>query len=302
MVNYHEPVLLKEIIDELKPFSGMTYLDATLGGGGHLFELINQANNDCEFVAIDRDMDSIEFVKGKFIENDYEIKNIENGVEVGREKVFGYLMNMNFNDLSIIDKFNKYDLILADLGVSSHQLDTQERGFSFRTNSRLDMRMDRKETVLAKDLVNGLYEDELEKIFREYGEEPFSKKIASNIVKKRKIKRIETTDELFNIIKESVPGRDSHKTRESAQRVFQALRILLNDELAALNIFLPSAFEKLNENGRMGIITFHSLEDRIVKNFVKQKESTTTKLILPTSQEIKINRRSRSAKLRLIIK
>jgi 16S rRNA (cytosine1402-N4)-methyltransferase len=302
MVNYHEPVLLKEIIDELKPYSGMTYLDATLGGGGHLFELIKQSNNDCKFMAIDRDMDSIEYVKEIFIENSYEIKNIENGVEVSKGKVKGYLKNLNFNNFFKLDEFDKYDLILADLGVSSHQLDTQERGFSFRTNSQIDMRMDRKETVSAKDLVNGLYEDELEKIFREYGEEPFSKKIASNIVRRRKVKRIETTDELFNIIKESVPGRDSHKTRESAQRVFQALRILLNDELAALNIFLPSAFEKLNENGRMGIITFHSLEDRIVKNFVKQTKSITTKLILPTSLEIKINRRSRSAKLRLIIK
>lgn len=300
MLNYHKPVLLKEIVHELKPFEGMTYLDATLGGGGHLFELIEQANYNCKFMAIDRDIDSIKFVKEKFVENGYEIKNIENGFEVSKGKSFGYLINSNFSDLSKTSKFDRYDLILADLGVSSYQLDTKDRGFSFKNDSKLDMRMDQKESISAKDLVNGLYKDELEKAFIEYGEEPFAKKIAINIDKRRKAKQIETTGELFNIVKESVPGKDSHIARESAQRVFQALRIMLNDELAALNTFLPSAYEKLNENGRMGIITFHSLEDRIVKNFVKQTKNTNTKLILPSSQEIKENRRARSSKLRII--
>lgn len=290
MSNYHISVLLQEAIDALQVSAGKKYIDATLGGGGHTFAIANAGG---EVLGLDVDEDALEFVK-KNIKS--QIPNIK-------------LARGNFKDIDKLAKENGFvhvDGILFDLGVSSHQFDTGERGFSFRFDAPLDMRMDQTLTVQAKDLVNGLTKGELQELFTKLGEENFAKRIAEYIVKIRQTKPIQTTKELAEIAEHCYP-RGYHKVHP-ATKIFQALRIAVNDELNSLKEALPKAMELLKPGGRLVIISFHSLEDRIVKDTLKEfveehlGKNITEKPIIPGETELEENQRSRSSKLRIFEK
>lgn len=290
MSNFHNSVLLKEVIDYLQIQPGKRYIDATLGGGGHTKRILELGG---KVLGIDVDEEAIEYVLEKLRVSEGELRLVKGNFR-------------NIDELARANGFGHVSGILFDLGVSSHQLDTAERGFSFAKIGRLDMRMDQGLDVTAKDLLNVLTKGELYALFIEYGEERFSKKIASHIVESRRIKSIETTRDLETIVRSSVPVRD-YKTNP-ATRVFQALRIAVNDELDSLNNALPKSFGLLEDKGRIVVIAFHSLEDKIVKHtfatWEEQRLGTiiTKKPVLPTESEIKINSRSRSAKMRVFEK
>ncbi len=301
----HKSVLLNESIDALRIKSDGIYVDATAGGGGHSAQIAQRLDGG-RLILIDQDPDAIKALNERM--KDYDCTTI---------------VQDNFcNIKSILDelKICRVDGILADLGVSSHQLDTTERGFSFHNDAPLDMRMSQS-GVTAADLVNDLGEQELAKIISRYGEEKFAKNIARNIVKSRQRKTIETTLELAEIVKESMPAaarRDGHPAR----RTFQALRIEVNGEIERLDNSITDMFDSLNIGGILAVITFHSLEDRIVKqNFAKLCSGCTCPSDFPicvcgktprgkncfkakkaSSQELEENPRSRSAKLRAIEK
>jgi len=298
----HFSVLREESVEALDIKEDGLYVDCTAGGGGHSAEILKRLKNG-KLIAIDRDPDAIEVLKERFKDN----PNIE-------------IVNDTFDNITEILNGRKADGILADLGVSSFQLDTAERGFSFHKDAPLDMRMS-KSGVSAADLVNTLSENELTRIIRDYGEEKFAKSIASNIVKARKEKRIETTFELVDIIKKSMPMkamRDSHPAR----RTFQALRIEVNGELEKLSSSLEKMFDALTVGGVLAIITFHSLEDRMVKQrFASFCQGCTCpkdfpicvcgktpsgellfKNKKPSQEELNVNQRSRSATLRAVRK
>lgn len=291
MNNYHISVLLQESIDLLRVKSGELYIDATLGGGGHSLEIVKRGGR---VLGIDADEEAIEYVRNRIKNHELRIK----GSQIT-------LVQGNFSNIAEIAKMNGFENvsgILFDLGVSSHQFDTPERGFSFQHDAALDMRMDRNLTVSAKDLVNGLGRNELSELFMKLGEEPFAKKIANQIVKARSFKPIETTSELASIVRSVVftkPG-GTHP----ATRIFQALRMAVNDELNVLKSALTQSLTVLRPGGRLAVITFHSLEDRIVKEdfrqFEKEKRGVilTDKPMTPTAEEIQQNSRSRSGKLR----
>ena len=299
----HISVLLNEAVTALNIKPNGIYIDGTAGGAGHSKEIAKRLTESGMLLALDRDPDAVEVAKNR-------LKGLN-------AKVF----NLNFTDFNMALKEEgklKFDGMLLDLGVSSYQLDNKDRGFSFHNDAPLDMRMS-KSGVSAKDLVNNLSEEELAKIFFTYGEEKFSRKIAKEIVKKRPLN---TTLELADVISQAVPAaaeRDGHPAR----KVFQALRIAVNGELDCVEKVIGEAFEKLNLGGRIAIITFHSLEDRIVKKkFAELCEGCTCppdfpvcvchkkpkaklvskKPILPTEEEIRVNPRSRSAKLRVLEK
>jgi len=289
MNNYHKSVLLDEAIKFLEVEKGKKYIDATLGGAGHTSEILK---NGGIVLGLDIDEDAIinALVNLKF--------------EDGRLK----LVQGNFNNIKNIaneNGFSKVSGILFDLGVSSHQFDERKRGFSFRFNAPLDMRMDMSLSVTAKDLINGLTEPEMTELFTKLGEERFARRIAHAIAKKRLEEEIITTEDLANLIASSKPYKGKI---HPATQVFQALRIAVNDELNALRETLPQAVELLESKGRLTIITFHSLEDRIVKHFFVDQEKKgklkiiNKKPIIPTELETEINKRSRSAKLRIIEK
>lgn len=291
MSEFHRSVLLHEAVDLLNVRPGRKYIDATLGGGGHGLEIAKKGGL---VLGIDTDEDAIEFVGRK-------IKSLELRIRNNIRIAHG-----NFSEVGEIARengFEKVDGILFDLGVSSHQFDEAERGFSFAKEGPLDMRMSKDLKVTAKDLVNGLTKQELEELFTRLGQERFARKIADSIVKARAKKQIATTGELAEIVKKSVYRSvyDVHP----ATRVFQALRIAVNDELNALREALPQAVDLLEDSGRVVVISFHSLEDRIVKQTFKQFESDgrgailTKKPITPGEEELKRNPRSRSAKLRI---
>lgn len=295
MNNYHTSVLLKETIDALHIQSGHQYIDATLGGGGHTLEILKQGG---KVLAIDQDSEAI-----AFITEDLRSKNQE--LRIGTDL---FLAKGNFSEIDILAKeygFTNVSGILFDLGVSGHQLDTAERGFSFRYDAMLDMRMDRSLAVTAKDLIHALSVGELQKLFEKFGEEPFANRIAKAIVQSRGVKSIDTTKQLAEIIAHVVPG---HGNVHPATRVFQALRIAVNDELHNLEEAMPKALSLLEKKGRLVIITFHSLEDRIVKNafiaFEKEQKGllVVKKPISAQEEEIIKNNRSRSAKLRIFEK
>ncbi len=288
--NYHIPVLLQETIEGLNVRPDHRYIDATLGGGGHTREILNRGG---EVLGIDQDPEAIEFVKENFKS------------QISNHKL--KLVRGNFAHLKEIAEkngFTKVSGILLDLGVSSHQLETGERGFSFNKNAVLDMRMDPDLEVTAKDLVNGLNEGELYELFEKYSEEYRSRAIANALVFARALKPIETTDELAEIVTKA-KGKGKFGRTHPATRIFQALRMAVNDELNNLRLSLPQAVELLGQGGRLAILSFHSLEDRIVKNFFKEREKEgilqiiNPKPIGPTDGEIKANPRSRSAKLRI---
>lgn len=289
MNNYHTSVLLHEIINLLDVQKGKKYIDATLGGGGHSAGILEKGG---KVLGIDTDSEAIEYIKKNF---QFSISNFQLKVVRG-----------NFGDIDNIAKANKFDQaagILFDLGVSSHQFDTAERGFSFRNEGPLDMRMDKDLEVTAAGLVNILTKGELYDLFSKLGEEGFARVIANNIARARRIKAIETTWELSEIINNSVPNI---KIRLDANaRIFQALRIAVNDELNSLRRALPKAFKLLEPKGKIAVISFHSLEDRIVKKQFMEWETQgkgtvlTKKPVRPSETEIENNKRSSSAKLRV---
>jgi 16S rRNA (cytosine1402-N4)-methyltransferase len=276
----HISVLATELISGLTIHPGGIYLDATVGGGGHS-RLILQAATDTQVIAIDRDEDAINAAKNNLAEFSDRIT----------------FWHGNFAEYQ--PKNIKFNGIIADLGVSSFHLDTGSRGFSFRQEAELDMRMDRRESLTAAEIINEWEEKELADIFYKYGEERLSRRIAKQIVEKRPF---QTTTELANEIFHSVPRSYRYGRIHPATRVFQALRIVVNQELASLETFLKTAPHWLKPSGRIGIISFHSLEDRIVKHSFKESEILqviTKKPIIPQEAELQQNLRSRSAKLRI---
>lgn len=298
----HVPVLLTESVDLLITDKSGSYFDATLGFGGHSEAILQRLDSMGKLIATDVDDYAFGYCKEKF-KNDKRVS----------------LYKFNFSMVDVIAKIESlpgFDGIFADLGVSSFQLDDPASGFTFRSETTLDLRMDKTKKLTAADVVNELSEEELSAIFRDLGEEKNHKKIARAIVNTREKKKIKTTADLKEIISEFIPVNYLTKT---LSRVFQALRIYVNDELNMLNEFLQRSVEVLKPGGRLVIISYHSLEDRIVKEFFRnesmsslspkedpfglQKKSARVKIltkkpILPSKEEVKINRRARSAKLR----
>jgi 16S rRNA (cytosine1402-N4)-methyltransferase len=280
MSDYHEPVFLKETIEGLRVEKNKKYIDATLGGGGHSFEILRLGGI---VLGIDVDQDAIANIENKKPEN----------LTVARG---------NFRDIDKIAHLNKFDKvagIIFDLGVSSHQIDTPTRGFSFQNEGPLDMRMDQELGVRALDLIKILTKGELCEIFTKFGEETHAWAISDAIVRARSVKPIETTTGLAKIVF-AIAGQ--------SKKVFQALRIAVNDELVSIEEALPKALELLDEDGRLCVISFHSLEDRIVKRkFLEFEEKKmgkiiTKKPIVPTDEELERNKRAGSAKLRVFEK
>lgn len=299
----HVPVLLKESIDLLKPEEGRMFVDATINGGGHSEEILKKMEQEAILIGIDQDEDLINSLKNKFQK------------EIGEKRLI--LINGNFKDLKNLLK-DKPDGIIFDLGMSSYHLEKSGRGFSFQKDEPLIMTYgkDWQNKLTAREILNAWSREELEKILREYGEERFAKRIAEAIAERRKLKKIETTKELTEIILRAISRMRIHPPKfqrkfwrvHPATKTFQALRIAVNDELDVLSKGLNQAFEILKPGGRMVVISFHSLEDRIVKNFFRQKkqenqgEILTKKPIQPSVEEIRRNPKSRSAKLRGIAK
>ncbi len=286
MEKLHIPVLLSEVLANLQPHPGEKYLDLTAGYGGHAREILDVTRQYKDSVLVDRDEFAINYLEDEF-PSDIEIKYTDFYSAV----------------FQLYERGKTFDLILADFGVSSPQLDMEERGFSFKYDSPLDMRMDQKQTLTAKDIINKYSERELAEIFIKYGEEKpgHAKLLAREIVHHRPI---HTTKELAELI-----ARKSHYSKtHPATRIFQAVRIVVNSELEQIEDTLPLLPKLLNPNGRLGIITFHSLEDRLVKDFFKAASShgeeseltiLTKKPIVAGDVELAINPRARSAKLRV---
>ena len=296
MNNFHTPVLLKEVIENLRVEKGKKYIDATIGGGGHAFEILERGGI---VLGIDVDREAIEHIREEVGSQKSEVKNSKRLI----------LVKGNFRDIDKIAHskgFDKVSGIVFDLGVSSHQLEEGERGFSFLREGPLDMRMDQDLSIPAKDLINVLTKGELYELFSKLGEESNAWRISELIVSARKVKPIETTLDLVEIIKQAKPQRLSKIN--PATQVFQALRIAINDEINALKDGLPKALGLLENRGRLITISFHSLDDRVVKqSFVRFKnenrgEIITAKPITPNGEEIDRNIRSRSAKLRVLEK
>lgn len=288
MENFHTPVLLEEIIDFLRVTPGEKYIDATLGGGGHTEEILKRGG---KVLGIDWDPEAIEYVGSRI-----QGLGFRNNLT---------LIRGNFKDLKQIalsNNFGEVSGILFDLGVSTHQISTEERGFSFSSDAPLDMRMDPGLAVTAQDLVNGLTKGELYELFFKLGEEHNSRAIAQAVVRARAVKPIRTCLELAELIAQVKGGGWKKRKIHPATQVFQALRIAVNGELENLKVALPQAVELLKKEGRLVVISFQSLEDRIVKDFFRQEKrlKTLTKHPLrPSVEEITINPRSRSAKMRL---
>lgn len=305
----HISVLLKECLEGLDIKENGTYVDCTLGGAGHSSHILEKLSSEGTLIGIDQDNDALRAAKEK-------LKNYSN---------VKFVHNNFYNIDSILTSLNipKVDGILMDLGVSSYQLDEGERGFSYMKDAPLDMRMDRDREFSAYKVVNTYSEEDLYRIIRDYGEEKFAKKIAKFIVDKRADKPIETTLELVDIIKAAIPAKARREGPHPAKRTFQAIRIEVNGELAILNKAIEDGVEHLNKGGRMAIITFHSLEDRIVKLKYRELANPCTcpkefpvcicgkkplvkiisrKAIEPSKEEVEQNPRSRSAKLRILEK
>jgi 16S rRNA (cytosine1402-N4)-methyltransferase len=304
----HYSVMLRETIENLNIKENGLYVDGTLGGGGHAFEVCKRLTGG-HFYGIDQD-DAAICAAGE------------------RLAVYGDMVTIIRNNYCNMKAalaeigVTKVDGIVLDLGVSSYQLDTEERGFSYRFDAQLDMRMDRRQTLTAKDIVNNYSEMELFRIIRDYGEDTFAKNIAKHIVKARENKEIETTGELNEIIKAAIPAK-MRQNGHPSKKTFQAIRIECNRELEVLKNALEDLVDLLNPGGRLCIITFHSLEDRIVKNAFRKYENPCTcpaefpicvcgakakgrvitkKPILPSKEELELNSRSKSAKLRVFEK
>lgn len=303
----HKSVLLEETIRNLKVKPDGIYVDGTLGGGGHAYEVCRQLSAKGSLIGIDQDEAAIE-AAGERLQEFGDI------VTIIRSNYCNMKKELQKIGISSVDG------IVLDLGVSSYQLDNAERGFTYREDVPLDMRMDRRGSRTAKDIVNTYSENELYRVLRDYGEEKFAKKIARNICTARMDKPIETTGELIELIKQSIPMKMRAVGGHPAKKTFQAIRIELNQELEVLRNSLDDMIKLLNDGGRICIITFHSLEDRIVKTNFKRNENPCTcppdfpvcvcgkkpmgkvitrKPILPDEEEIAVNKRSKSAKLRV---
>lgn len=252
----HKPVMLEECIEGLNIKPNGIYFDGTLGGAGHSSEILKRLTTGL-LVATDKDEDALK------VSNE-RLKQISNNFKTIKSD-FKQFSNI-LDDL----KIDKVDGVLLDLGVSSYQLDNGERGFSYRFDAPLDMRMDKNSTLTAFDVINTYSQEQLTKIFFDYGEEPFSKQIAKNVVINRQDKPIQTTFELVDIIKKSVPAKILATKGHPAKRIFQAIRIEVNKELERLKNVLFEMIERLNNGGRIAVLTFHSLEDRIVKEVFKE--------------------------------
>lgn len=302
----HYSVMLKETIEGLNVRKNGIYVDGTLGGAGHAKEVCKLLDNTGHFIGIDQDSDAIKAAGERL--------NEFNNVSIVRD---------NYENMVQIVKnegFDRVSGIVLDLGVSSYQLDTAERGFSYHNDAPLDMRMDDRYSRTAKDIVNGYSENELFRIIRDYGEDQFAKNIAKHIVKRRQESEIETTFQLVECIKAAIPAKIRMASGHPAKKTFQAIRIELNRELEVLKDSIDGMIDLLEPGGRICIITFHSLEDRIVKSAFKKNENPctcppgfpvcvcgkiskgkviTNKPILPSEVELEENSRSKSAKLRI---
>ena len=303
----HKSVLLNATIDGLSLKPDGIYVDGTLGGGGHAYEVCRRLGEKGSIVGIDQDAAAIEAASAR-------LKDFGEKVTIVRSNYCD--MKSKLHELGI----DKVDGIVLDLGVSSYQLDTAERGFSYREDAPLDMRMDTRQKMTARDIVNDYTEADLYRVIRDYGEDKFAKNIAKHIVQARAVKPVETTAELSEIIRASIPMKFQKKSGHPAKRTFQAIRIELNRELDVLRDSLDDMIDLLNPGGRLCIITFHSLEDRIVKSAFRKNENPCTcppdfpvcvcgkkskgsiitkKPILPSEEELEYNSRSKSAKLRI---
>lgn len=303
----HVSVLLKETIEQLNIRPDGIYVDGTLGGGGHAFEVCKRLSDKGRFIGIDQDADAV-LAAGE------RLKEFGDRVVIVRSNYCN--MRMELQKLGI----DRVDGILLDLGVSSYQLDTVSRGFTYREDAPLDMRMDQRQNKTARDIVNGYSEAELYRVIRDYGEDKFAKNIARHIVSAREKKPIETTGELSEIIKGAIPAKVRMNGGHPAKKTFQAIRIELNGELEVLKNSLDDMIDLLNPGGRICVITFHSLEDRIVKTIFRTNENPCTcpsnfpvcvcgnkpkgrlavkKPIVPGEEELEENKRSKSSKLRV---
>jgi len=302
---YHEPVMVKEVIESLLVSRTGIYVDCTIGGAGHAYAILKET--DARLVGIDCDDDALTFAEKRL-------------AQFGSRKI---LVKANFADLDNILKnlnIEKVDGVLLDLGVSSHQLDADQRGFSFSQQAPLDMRMDRSLKISAYDIVNSFAQKELENIIRLYGEEKMAARIARTISKKRQLSPIETTTALAAIVASCMPAKLKWQRIHPATRTFQAIRIAVNNELDNIKPAIDAAATALKPGGRLCVISFHSLEDRIVKNEIRSLEGVcvcpkdipvcvckqeaklknmTRKVIVPAAEEIEANPRARSAKLRV---
>ncbi len=306
----HISVLLNETIDCLNVKPDGVYVDGTLGGGGHALEICKRLGPHGRLIGIDQDMDAIRAAGERL--KDYA------------DKVT--IVHSNYQDIDSVLRelsVSGVDGIVLDLGVSSYQLDNAERGFTYREDTLLDMRMDQSQTMTARDIVNGYSEQELFRVIRDYGEDSFAKNIAKHIVRARQDKPIETTGELNDIIRAAIPAKVRQNGGHPSKKTFQAIRIELNRELFVLEQSLDNMIELLNPGGRLAVITFHSLEDRIVKNIFRKNMNPcicppefpictcgrvptgrviTRKPILPDENEIQSNKRAKSSKLRVFEK
>ena len=304
---HHTSVLLNETIDNLNIRPDGIYVDGTLGGGGHAYEVCKRLSDKGRLVGIDQDGEALEAARE-------HLKEFEDKIT---------LVRSNYCEIDTILKdldIDKVDGIVLDLGVSSYQLDNIERGFSYKSDAPLDMRMDQRQVKTAADVVNTYSENELFRIIRDYGEDKFAKNIAKHIVMERQKKPFETTAQLSEVIKHSIPMKFQNKGGHPAKKTFQAIRIEVNKELTVLRDSIDKMIELLNENGRICIITFHSLEDRIVKTKFRENENPCTcppdfpvcvcgkvskgkvitrKPIVPGDKEITENKRAKSSKLRI---
>ena len=305
----HVPIMLDEVLEGLAIKPDGIYVDGTLGGAGHSSEIAKRLGDEGKLIGIDQDTDAIE-AASKRLE---PYKNVE-------------IVHSNYLNIKSILKelgIDSVDGILLDLGVSSYQFDNKDRGFSYREDAKLDMRMDTSQEYTAQDIVNDYSEEDLRRILKIYGEEKFAGRIAENIVKERANKRIETTFELNEIVKKSIPAAVRRQGKNPCKKTYQALRIELNKELSVLEDSLDSMIDLLNPGGRLCIITFHSLEDRIVKNAFRTAENPCTcppefpvcvcgkkskgkvitrKPLTAGEDELEKNPRSSSAKLRIFEK
>lgn len=303
----HKSVLLYETVDQLNIKPDGIYVDGTLGGGGHSYEIASRLSDKGRLIGIDQDEDAIKAASER-------LKPFMDRVTIVRNNYCN--MDKVLDELSI----DKVDGIMLDLGVSSYQLDTAERGFTYNVDAKLDMRMDQRQEVTARDIVNDYSEYDLYRIIRDYGEDRFAKNIAKHIVAARQKKPIETTFELNEIIKAAIPMKVRATGGHPSKRTYQAIRIELNRELEVLENSIDMMIDRLNKGGRLCIITFHSLEDRIVKARYKNNENPCTcppsfptcvcgkkskgkvitrKPIIPSEEELEENSRSKSSKLRV---
>lgn len=305
----HKSVLLNECIENLNIKENGIYVDGTLGGAGHSYYILKKLNNTGMLIGIDRDTDALKAASEKL----KEFSNVK------------YVHDNHDNIAKILNELNieKVDGILLDLGVSSYQLDEASRGFSYMNDAKLDMRMNKEDPLSAYDVVNGYSEEKLAKIFFEYGEERYSRAISKKICKVREEKKIETTFELVDVIKQAIPKKALREKQHPAKRVFQAIRIEVNGELIRLKNTVIDSINSLNDGGRLCIITFHSLEDKIVKHAYEQMQGKCTcpkdfpvcvcgyksygkiitkKPIISNENELEENPRARSAKLRVFEK